>query len=470
MINSTMDRFQGLFDHEEGSSSEDDENPSSVSEANEVDLARDDSPKALVRRENSAIRCVKLFAILVLLCAAGTIAGLIFQFTRGSEQASFRNDFVLISESITRSLLQDTEAYFTSAQSVATSLTILMEAYNTTQIDFSVPLPRYRSLTAEIVASSYFATWSPLLRSEEERIQFEAAVASKEQEGFFDTLSHPPCFVCGDENMTPSTPNAVVVFPGTGQYQCDDLDFAARNGLIDESACSFVTDVVLEKCSCAPSTAKGNTREKRSPSEGICRFQNEKNLTIVDEQRNGGPYLPMFIDSLLVLDRQPLLYNHLSHPRLAEAASQMIFTGIPQMTSMLGNEEPTFYSKALGVLDSGPASILYFPVESAEGADIAGALSLYFNWANFLRNPVPRNGKLSTVVIESSCGQVHTYKIKDEGVNLEWIGDGDFHDRRYDHMVGQTSYQDFSYFRLAAVGRDLNTTQEGSCDYRFSGK
>jgi class 3 adenylate cyclase len=455
-----------LFDNEEDVFEEDaDERaiPSPASATN--DAARDDSPDALVKRENSAIRCVKLFAILVLLLAAGTVAGLVFAFTKGSEKSRFENDFVLISKAITQSLMQDAEAFFSSARSIATTITILMEAYNATQIDFSVPLHRYKQLTNEIVKSSYFATWSPLLRSDEERRQFEAMVAAKEKEGFFDQLFYPVCFVCGEENMVPSKPDAIVVFPGSGQYQCDDLDGAGRNGVIDSSACNYVTSMVLEECSCKLASKEKEPRQTRSPAKGIYRLG--QNLTIEDEQWNGGPYMPMFLDSLLIADRQPMLYNHLSHPMLAQAASQMIFTATPQLTKMLENKEPSFYS-SVDYFDSGPHSILYFPVRSPDGPEIAGALSLRLNWASLLRNPVPRNGQLALVVIESSCGQVHTYKIKEGGIHLEWVGEGDFHDQRYDDMVGQTSFHDFSYFRLASVGRDINTTQAGSCDYRFT--
>jgi class 3 adenylate cyclase len=462
-----------LFDNEENvfeEGADERTNPSPTFATN--DAARDDSPDALVKRENSAIRCVKLFAILVLLLAAGTVAGLIFVFTEGSEKSRFENDFVLISKAITQSLMQDAEVFFTSARSIATTITILMEAYNATQIGFSVPLPRYKQITNEIVKSSYFATWSPLIRSDEERRQFEAMVAAKEEEGFFNQLFNPVCFVCGDENMAPSTPDAVVSFPGIGQYQCDDLDDAGRSGVLVESACSYVTSWALKECSCKPSSKTEEPRQMRRPSKGIYRFKNDKNFAIEDERWNGGPYMPMFLDSLLIADRHPMLYNHLSHPMLAQAASQMIFTGIPRMTKMFDEKEPTIYS-SVGDLDSGPHSILYFPVQNPEGPEIAGALSFRLNWATLLRNPVPRNGQLALVVIESSCGQVHTYKIKEGGIQLEWVGEGDFHDQRYDEMVGQTSFDDFSFFRLSSVGQDIDTSQTTTsqtttCDYQFS--
>jgi hypothetical protein len=447
--------------------------PSSYSDKAAEEKTRDISPEALVRRENRAIRLLKTFAILVLLAAALSAAGLIFQYTKGSEQATFESDFDLISEAITQSLLRDAESYIKSAQSIATALTILIEAYNTTQLDFSVPLPRYKSLTSEVVTTSYYATWSPLIRSDEERLQFEAMVKSKEEEGFFAEMTHPPCFVCGDIGLAPSTPDAVVVFPGSGQYQCDDVDFAGRNGVIEENSCAYVTNLVVDQCACKSSSSMNERIEERSPSAGIFRMANNKNRTIEEEPWNGGPYLPMFLDAVLVSDRQPVLYNHLSYPKLAHAAAQMIFTGVPQLTEMTDLHEPTFYATYSSVLqdsDSGPASILYFPVVSPQGNETAGALSLQLNWGNFLTTPVPKNGKLANIVIESSCGQVHTYKVKNGGVQMNWIGEGDYHERKYDRMVRKTSFGDFSFFRLASVGRDTNTTQEDSCDYRFSGK
>jgi hypothetical protein len=434
---------------------------------------RDDSPEALVWRENRAIRCLKLFAIVVLLVATLLASGMIFQFTRGSEKATFESDFALIAEAITQSISRDTNSYISSAQAIATTVTLLIEAYNTSKLDFSVPLSRFQSLTAQVVISSFYATWSPLIRSDEERHQFEKMVAKKEEEGFFEEFFNPPCFVCGEESMAPSTPDAIVVYPGLGQYKCGDVDAAGRTGVIKEASCSYMTSPVLEQCACKASSLFQAREDERNPSAGIFRLGNDENRTIEEEPWDGGPYLPMFLDSHLVLDHQPVLYNQLSYPKLSRAVSQMLFTGTPQMTEMIGHEESTFYSKYADALhdpDSGPASILYFPVQDPHGTGIVGALSVQLSWGNVLKNQVPGNGRLANIVIESTCGQVHTYKVKAGGIQLEWIGEGDFHDQAYDHMVRQTSYQDFSSFRMASVDQNATATQANSCDYRFSGK
>jgi class 3 adenylate cyclase len=434
-------------------------------------LARSDSPEALLLRENRAIRCVKIFVCLVLLAAAVSIAGFIFGFTSSSEKENFRNDFALISDSIAENLILDSSQVFTSAQSIATAMTILLEAYNTSAASFYVPLPRYRSLTKEIVKFSQFASWNPFLRSDQERREFENMVRQKEKDGFFAEGLNPPCFVCGDENMAPSTPEVMVLFPGNGQYSCDQLDTAGHNGVLEKTYCTTVTSFVKEKCSCLPANTTKSEREARSPSEGIFTLGGKANLTMIDQPWDGGPYMPMFLDSLAIADHQPVLYNHLSYAKFVRPISQMIVSGRPQVTEMMDQDDTSIYRLYSGPLKdatAGPVSIIFFPVESPLGNSVAGSLSLQLHWGNLLQRPVPRNGKLVTIVIESSCGQTHTYNVKEDGRKLQWVGSGDFHDRRYGNMVRQTSFDDFRFLRVATADKDLNGTSEESCDYKFA--
>jgi class 3 adenylate cyclase len=417
---------------------------------------RVDSPEGLVRRETRAIRCLKFFAILVLVTATVSAATIIFNFTQRSERDAFRSDFALISEAISHSLLRDVQHYFSCAQSIATTITILLEAYNTTQVSFTVPLHRYQSLTSEIINIPSLATWNPLIRSDEERRQFEKMVSTKETEGFFSDTMNPLCFVCGSDDIVSSTPTKLVTFPGIGQYRCDELHIAGVAGAFDVPTCSAITSRVIDECSCNRSSTKQEVTDDRRPSEGLFRYSSTDNRTLQDEPWNGGPYLPTFLDAIMVSSRVPILFNHLSHPTLAQAASKMIFTGLPQLSQMIDSGDPSFFG-TYSEPSSGPTSILFFPVQTPDGNEIAGALSLGIRWSNLLQTSVPRNGKLAIVVIESSCGQTHTYKIKKEGMKLDWIGVGNLHDRRYSHMV-----------RQAELDKPANLTDQETCNYRFS--
>jgi class 3 adenylate cyclase len=449
-----------------------DEKKSSPDSYNSIDQlhrpTRTDCPEALVRRESRAIWLVKCFAILVVLAATISTGGVILKFTQGIEQDTFCNDFALISEAISRSLLRDASNYFSTAQTVATALTILLEAYNTTPSTFTVPMLQYKRLTNQIVNIPSFATWNPLLRSDEERRQFEAMVDSKEKEGFFHDVVNPTCYACGRNGMLPLTPDVLVAFPGFGQYKCDDLYYAGLVGDLHADACSAVTSRVIDECSCVPSATTEQAVLPRNLSEGIYRYTDNGNYTIQQEPWNGDPYLPMFIDSWMMARRRPMLFNQLSHPSFARTASQMIFARTPQVTQMIDQRDQSFYAK-FRPKGNGPSSILFYPVETPSGEEVAGALTLELFWANLLLTPVPRNGKLAIVVVESSCGHVHTYRVKKGGVQMDWIGEGDLHDRRYDYLSHRTAYEDFERIRAASdLTKASSLADDQSCQYRFA--
>jgi class 3 adenylate cyclase len=74
------------------------------------------------------------------------------------------------------------------------------------------------------------------------------------------------------------------------------------------------------------------------------------------------------------------------------------------------------------------------------------------------------------ILIESSCGDLQTFHVNEKGSNMIWVGKGDLHDDRYDHMIHRTSFQDFSNLRVNSVDttEQSNATQAAYCDFRFS--
>jgi class 3 adenylate cyclase len=434
--------------------------------------SRGGSPEALIRRENRAITVLKIVCIVVLLAGAGAAAGFIFIFTSGSQKKMFKSDFSLISQSMVDSLLDDLGFYFRSAQSISDSLSIVMKASNASHIDFSISLPDYRLMTAEAAKVGHFVTWSPLLRNDAERTRFESMVAAKQESGFFDEGLSPPCFVCGSESMRPSTPNEIVRFSGDGEYTCLVLDESGRRGIIAPGICPLVTEYVLEKCSCVPTDTRFSKHNTRNASQGIFRIAGDENGTLVDEPWSGGPYLPMWLDPTVRQETEPLLYNSLAHRKSAEAVSNMLFSGSPQLTEMFYGTEASFFSKYWYHLHDprfGPASTMFYPVTSPYSSEIVGALSMPIRWQSLLRSAVPRNGIYAEVLVESSCGEAQTYRVRKEGFNMEWIGPGDTHDPAYDDMVLRTTYDNFNDLRYSTVRSGYKGNEDTAhCAYRFS--
>jgi class 3 adenylate cyclase len=433
------------------------------------------SPDVLIQQEDRALLLVKILFLLVLVAAAGVTATFIYIYTKESQARSFRSDFSLISRAIAESLVDDTAFFFNAGQSVATTLTVLMQAYNQSQTTFSIPLSTYRAISNGIGAKATYVTWNPLLRDNEEREQFERMVAARESEGFFSEGAIVPCFVCGDENMAPSTPDVELEFPGVGRWTCDATYQAGLQGVMPAAVCPSVSEAVIDTCSCRQVEDRGPAKEKvRSPSDGLYRLSGNGNETILDEPWSGGPYLPMWIDWTVIAARDPVLFNHLSHVKSAKAVASMLASGYPQVTEMYNSSESSYFSKYSEVVSDstkGPASNMFYPVRSSDGTDIAGAVSFVISWQSLLRKEVSKNGVFAIVVIESSCGEIHTYRVKEEGSGMTWLGTGDLHDDRYNHMMHQTLYETFDYLRLSFVDtteRPENKSRVESCNYRFA--
>jgi hypothetical protein len=414
------------------------------------------TPEALVQREDRALLVLKALFVLVLLIAAAAATSLIFLFTRDSQRRSFESDFSAAAQSIGQTLVEDLAFFFSSGQSVSTALTVIMAAYNAMQLTMSVPIPMFKSLTNDARLKAFYATWNPLLRNDQERKIFEEMVREKETEGYFSDGINPICFVCGNEDFAPSTPSTLITFPGIGSYTCGELDRGGRAALFEVTACPIVTKAAMEGCSCSFSSADhSETKVDRKPSRGLYQISGDVNHTVVDEPWTGGPYLPMWLDSAVFELRDPLLFDHLSHSKSAEAVTMMLFTGYPQVTRMYNVADPHYYS--LGMLGEQPASTFFSPVKSPYGPDIVGAVSISIRWETLLRKKVPKQGNWVSIVIESSCGDVHSYGVHESGIEMIWMGKGDLHDHRYDHLVYRTSYEDFSALVINAAGSTDHT-------------
>jgi hypothetical protein len=358
--------------------------------------SRFDSPGHQVQKLNRAILATKCLLALVLLAAAGGLAGLVHKFVGDSEKESFVSDFALVSNYIAEALVTDTSYVFELGQSAAVALTLLMKTSNTTQHTFALPVPEYRSLTSAATKAVYYATWNPLLRTDEDRRNFVEMVAKRDSEGYFGDETKSVCHLCGDENSSPSTPELVISVSGVGEHSSKLLYESGLDGLVTGPFCPILTKEVMAKCSCTAidtSVAVDSTNSDRKPSEGLYRLA--ANKTLVDAPWTGGPYLPMWMDSTVFGMGNAILFDHLSHTESLVTASTMLHSGYAQVTEMYTNAEPTFYSVFHPrLLDAslGPQSVIYTPVYSTTGSDIVGAVSLPVNWFALLRNPVPSKG------------------------------------------------------------------------------
>jgi class 3 adenylate cyclase len=429
---------------------------------------RDDSPELLVRHETKVIRYLRSFAVLILVSASLIMAGSIFAFIRQSQQDNLEAEFAFIAESITDGLLEDSARYVHFGEAMVAALETTMTVTEQDHATFSIPSHLYSNMARPAIVGtrSRYLSWNPLLRSDAERHTFEAMVTKREEEGFFNVSDKPRCYLCGSEDAKPTKPD-VQVLTGAGMIRCADLDTSGRLGLIPVEVCSAVVEDHFEVCGCAESISGTEPRDKRKPSDGIFRDGAGENYTTVDEPWTGGPYLPMWQDRFAFEIGEPLLYDHLSHPKLASAVSKMVGTGAWEVSEFIDESDNTFFRSDPLNKVAGPISLWYFPVRNSNASDIIGAVSIYVNWNTFAIRKVPRNGHEVDVVVEATCGDrktAHTYNVDPAGTLWAWVGAGNLHDPAHGRLQHQTSFEDFALIRRGST----NTIKDpNSCGFLF---
>jgi Adenylate and Guanylate cyclase catalytic domain len=435
------------------------------------------SPEVLVRQESRILHHLRVFAVLILLSTAIIMSASIFAFIRKSEQKNLETEFRLIAESISAGLLEDSGRYVSFGETIVATIEMAMAITEQNHTSFNIPRLHYTNVVRQsiIATRSHYVSWNPLLRSDEERREFEAMVAEKEIKGFFESTGEPSCYLCGSEGVAPTNPN-VQLETGAGKFTCEQLDEAGRLGMIPTAFCPTLEEYFYEVCGCDVSvpndeeSLSSGSLPRRKPSDGIFRYAEGTNndYEMIDEPWNGGPYLPMWEDRSAFEGKEVLLYNHLSHPKLARAASKMIFRGEWQMTEFVLDSDVMYYRRHTGNV-SGPFSVWYFPVRDPVASEVVGAISFLVDWNLFSLRKPPRNGELVEVLVESSCGdqnsKIQKYRLQESG-GLLWVGGSDSeHDSANSRLTHQTSFEDFDVLRQAGTN---SAAVLDNCSYRFS--
>jgi hypothetical protein len=109
-----------------------------------------------------------------------------------------------------------------------------------------------------------------------------------------------------------------------------------------------------------------------------------------------------------------------------------------------------YYSDYLAVaerqLKMAPACEFYYPIVNdlsrinVAGApdyqptdhELVGVIVAPFYWRSMIRANMPADSKGVVIVFESPCNEAFTYEIT--GPNVEYVGVGDLHDTKYDHL------------------------------------
>lgn len=173
-------------------------------------------PEELVRRENKVLHFLRALLIGILVVVGTCLSFGSYKVERKWEEDTYRREF----DSIANQLTNDFRNAITQAlwngyligSAISASSDLIQAAPNLT-------IPNFDQLVDGAVQASRIEAvfWSPLIRGEETRMEWEAY--AKQEMKTESTSVQKACPACGDQNLTVGTPFREVVLP-IGTYSC----------------------------------------------------------------------------------------------------------------------------------------------------------------------------------------------------------------------------------------------------------
>jgi Adenylate and Guanylate cyclase catalytic domain len=434
----------------QSSSSNDDSSRDEI-ETQDNDTAAD-SPEEIIRTDNHTVRLLRTILPILLVIAAVSTVTSVYRYMSRKENDQFLSEYESLSSMLLSSLLSDMRQNFWIAHTLSKSATLAMLMKNNPVTNFTIPPRLWDSVTKEarVVSESLVVSWIPFLYTDYERATFEQYIrSSPEHDNYEADISFPTCHVCdGDPNMMIEDESVDVEIHGL-VFKCGAVFKSGFDGGIPSAGCPVVQKAVSETCTCSEQKSIGTTTQtgngnKRTMSDGLSKFIGESNnYTLADQEYGEAPYAPMFTIASSELPQVPPLYNLFSDPIRSRALSNMTANRNPVISEMRTRNDP--YHHYTGSILGGVSADLYFPVFSDvfNNSAVVGAIGIEFLWERLISDAVPAKSNLLALVLENTCGQVHTYTVNPEEGRMTLNATDDVHNRKYDGLVRTTSYADY---------------------------
>lgn len=431
-----------------------------------------DSPLALIRKDNKAVSGVRSLVVLLLLFAAAGTSFFVFYFTRESERDAFETEFAAIADRMLESFLSDTALRMNQAATVAAGVTMAMRAQETNLYNLVIDAEDWRKLTNEltILGKSPLVAYSPFLRTDEQRVEFEKHASEWSGDSDSGTNKNPPCYLCG-KGVPIRSPGNMFEFVGHGSFKCSDVLSASAAGFLPPDYCENAKQVFSDVCHCDPSVAPlqedgQNTHQEDKQDqgwpvqEGVFRMQG---VNGTKREYGMAPYAPLFQAMVPAVHSPPNMYDQCSEPARREAVLQSIEQSAMVYSKMVDRSQDPFYLEYGGLPDR-TCIALYYPILGLDDPTPVGVTTVDVSVETYFTALFPTNSHLVVAVLRNSCDQEITVKPAMDGRSLVTLGKGDLHDTSYNSLAAGTSFQDFEAYVLGNSA-DLNDTPREELDY-----
>jgi hypothetical protein len=198
---------------------------------------------------------------------------------------------------------------------------------------------------------------------------------------------------------------------------------------------------------------EGTAFHNRSIQDGIFRLD-ENSQTMDDESL--GVYSPIWQVYPAKEKRHLNLLNLLSVDTLRQIVFVVLATRIPMFSDILDPVLSDFFRGSQESDTSGPRSLVVYPVlNTRKGSLVKGLVWIEIDWKTYFENVISDSPAI-IAVLKNSCGQNHTYVVRDGSVS--YVGEGDLHDNRYNHLKDGTGVNGFQDFWFSSQRFDMPVT------------
>ena len=195
-------------------------------------------------------------------------------------------------------------------------------------------------------------------------------------------------------------------------------------------------------------------------------------------ERGPGPYLPQWQIAPVVPVPNLVNFNLLSHPGYEESLKAVLETEVAIVGRSVDFSDPRDEQTAGrrdvfnlfltnweedNRYDEDPVADVHVPVYDGflkETRKIAGILTCVVYWRTYFVDILPDNANGTIVVLENTCDQQYTYQI--DGPSVSYVGPGDMHDSKYDHLMLESTEGSF-----LQLDNEIRGDVDGSCLYNI---
>lgn len=441
-----------------------------------------DRVEVLVEQDNRRIRIVRFGVFLLMMVSVALTSFFIYDQKMKAEEKALDETFTTVANKLVVSTLDMISLKYgwsrTAAAAVEAQIRSAGDAFSVT--NFSVPQEELDGLSFVMRHAGKIATvsWSPLLKSDEERLAFEDYASGVSG---VETIveEYPPCYLCGTLDEEFINPLDSIDVPGYGIQTCLSIAYIALSGVVPPPLCPLAVAHLEGTCICGrkdDGQSYNSTIGDITESEETFQIPEQlytftSNSTEVSEPYGNPPYLPVWSGSALIGFRPPIMFDHMSIPMFRESIKATLDTKLPSIAPIFYNDSGIKAAYDIGagsrlggdkggygtLLNNSCLSFLYYPVVDGDD-EVIGVIVSDLGWTQISAFGFPTHAHLLDLVIENSCGQFHTFKVIEGSSLLQSVGEGDLHDHTFDEkFVASTEYSDYEKLVLT-IRSDPNQT------------